>query len=133
MKNSAPDGQYFSEIVTLLILGGNRFVFDVDLRIAVVSVFVLPAGTWKNTIELVSQSDGSFRHLCKLSGHKGGITTMAFSGCGTRLYSGGRKDKEIICWDLRVRKLLSTTVYKEICMGNSTAEFVNCWFLLGPW
>lgn len=93
--------------------------------------FVLPSGTWKNTIELVSQSDGAFRHLCKLSGHKGGITTMAFSGCGTRLYSGGRKDKEIICWDLRVRKLLSTTVYKEIYKRDQMAKFINCGFLLG--
>ncbi|KAF2898004.1 hypothetical protein ILUMI_08169 [Ignelater luminosus] len=63
---------------------------------------VVAIGTWKNTIELVSQSDGSFRHLCKLTGHKGGITTMAFSLDGTRLYSGARKDNEIICWDLRV-------------------------------
>lgn len=115
MKNCPQTDKYFSEIKTLLILGGNRFVFDVDLRILLLRFFllfcVLPTGTWKNTIELVSQSDGSFRHLCKLAGHKGGITTMAFSGCGTRLYSGGRKDKEIICWDLRVRKkLLSTTV-----------------------
>ncbi|KAF5290834.1 hypothetical protein FQA39_LY14596, partial [Lamprigera yunnana] len=35
-------------------------------------------------------------------GHKGGITTLAFSLDGTRLYSGARKDNEIICWDLRV-------------------------------
>ncbi|GJQ80132.1 putative telomerase Cajal body protein [Trypoxylus dichotomus] len=63
---------------------------------------VVAIGTWKNTIELVSQSDGTFRHLCKLSGHKGGITTMAFSLDGMRLYSGARKDKEVICWDLRV-------------------------------
>ncbi|KAJ3625249.1 hypothetical protein MTP99_018810 [Tenebrio molitor] len=63
---------------------------------------VVAIGSWKNTIELVSQSDGSFRHLCKLTGHKGGITAMAFSLDGSRLYSGGRKDKEIICWDLRV-------------------------------
>lgn len=63
---------------------------------------VVAIGTWKNTIELVSQSDGTFRHLCKLSGHKGGITSMAFSLDGFRLYSGARKDKEIICWDLRV-------------------------------
>ncbi|XP_018319282.1 telomerase Cajal body protein 1 isoform X2 [Agrilus planipennis] len=63
---------------------------------------IVAIGTWKNTIELVSQCDGTFRHLCKLSGHKGGITTMAFSLDGCRLYSGARKDNEIICWDLRV-------------------------------
>lgn len=67
--------------------------------------YFVASGTWKNTIELVSQSDGTFRHLCKLTGHKGGITSMTFSLDGTRLYSGARKDKEIICWDLRVRIL----------------------------
>lgn len=60
-------------------------------------------GSWKNTIELVAQTDGSFRPLWKLTGHKGGITSMAFSMDGLRLYSGARKDKELICWDLRVR------------------------------
>lgn len=65
--------------------------------------FHIISGTTKNTIELVSQSDGTFRHLCKLSGHKGGITTLVFSLDGFRLYSGARKDKEVICWDLRVR------------------------------
>ncbi|XP_045476488.1 telomerase Cajal body protein 1 homolog [Harmonia axyridis] len=63
---------------------------------------VVAIGSWKNTIELVSQSDGTFRHLCKLQGHKGGITSMAFSLDGYKLFSGARKDKEIICWDLRV-------------------------------
>lgn len=65
------------------------------------NIFLL--GTVKNTIELVSQSDDTFRHLCKLQGHKGGITSMVFSLDGFRLYSGARKDKELICWDLRVR------------------------------
>lgn len=50
----------------------------------------------------MSQSDGTFRHLCKLTGHKGGITHLAFSLDGIRLYSGARKDNELICWDLRV-------------------------------
>lgn len=56
---------------------------------------------------------------------------MAFSGCGTRLYSGGRKDKELICWDLRVRTLLSTTVYKEIRKSDHVGKFINNVFLPG--
>ncbi|KAL1498038.1 hypothetical protein ABEB36_008898 [Hypothenemus hampei] len=63
---------------------------------------VVAIGTVKNTIELVSQSDGSFRHLCKLQAHKGAITSMCFSADGFRLYSGARKDKDVVCWDLRV-------------------------------
>ncbi|XP_058280392.1 telomerase Cajal body protein 1 [Hirundo rustica] len=29
-------------------------------------------------------------------------THLRFSPCGTRLYAGGRKDRHILCWDLRV-------------------------------
>lgn len=36
---------------------------------------------------------------------------MAFSLDGTRLYSGARKDNEIICWDLRVRILRRLQLY----------------------
>jgi len=74
---------------------------------------VVAIGTWKGTIDLVSQSDGTFRHLHKLTNHKGGITSMAFSSCGMRLYSGGRKDKELICWDLRVPGRPLFTVQRE--------------------
>lgn len=63
---------------------------------------VIAIGTWRNTIELVSQNEGSFMHLHKMQGHKGGITSMAFSLDGYRLYSGARKDSQIFCWDLRV-------------------------------
>ncbi|CAG9773765.1 unnamed protein product [Ceutorhynchus assimilis] len=63
---------------------------------------VVAIGTVKGVIELVSQTDGTLRNLCKLKGHKGGITSMAFSLDGSRLYSGARKDKDLICWDLRV-------------------------------
>ncbi|XP_019871413.1 telomerase Cajal body protein 1 homolog isoform X1 [Aethina tumida] len=75
---------------------------------------IVAIGTWKNTIELVSQSDGTFRHLCKLTGHKGGITTMTFSLDGFRLYSGARKDKELICWDLRVPGRPLFTLQREV-------------------
>ena len=39
--------------------------------------------------------------LCLLLGHSGGITHLQFSPDGTKLLSGGRKDSEIICWDMR--------------------------------
>jgi WD40 repeat protein len=39
--------------------------------------------------------------LCLLLGHTGGITHIEFSPDGTKLLSGGRKDSEVICWDIR--------------------------------
>jgi len=36
-----------------------------------------------------------------LNGHSGGVTQVKFSPDGIHLFSGGRKDPEIICWDMR--------------------------------
>ena len=47
------------------------------------------------------QEGSSFIEVEKLAGHKGGITNLLFSNDGNRLYSGARKDNELICWDLR--------------------------------
>lgn len=39
--------------------------------------------------------------LCYLNGQKGGITHIKFSPDGTKLLAGGRKDNEILIWDMR--------------------------------
>lgn len=39
--------------------------------------------------------------LCLLSGQSGGLTQLLFSHDGSLLVSAGRKDNEILCWDLR--------------------------------
>ena len=39
--------------------------------------------------------------LCYLDGQKGGITYLKFSPDGTKLLAGGRKDNEILIWDMR--------------------------------
>ncbi|KAI5712775.1 hypothetical protein M8J76_005275 [Diaphorina citri] len=56
-------------------------------------------GTYSKIIGLFSDSDG--RPLFFLKGHNGGITHLEFSSNGILLFSGARKDCEIICWDLR--------------------------------
>lgn len=45
------------------------------------------------------EPDGELQ--CLLKGHFGGVTQLIFSSDGLRLYSGGRKDPEILCWDIR--------------------------------
>ncbi|XP_065829238.1 telomerase Cajal body protein 1-like [Oscarella lobularis] len=57
------------------------------------------AGSYDRSIGLYSDSDGS--HICSLLGHSGGVTHLLFSNDGNRLYSGGRKDNELLCWDIR--------------------------------
>lgn len=41
------------------------------------------------------------RLVCLIQGQHGGITHLKFSPDGSKLYSGGRKDAEILCWDVR--------------------------------
>nr|CAG4649362.1 EOG090X06W9 [Scapholeberis mucronata] len=64
---------------------------------ALVSVYA--AASYLKTIGLYSEPDGTA--LCVLEGHRGGVTHLKFSPDGLVLYSGGRKDPEILCWDLR--------------------------------
>ncbi|XP_065680183.1 uncharacterized protein LOC100205627 isoform X3 [Hydra vulgaris] len=40
-------------------------------------------------------------NICVMHGHKGGVTQVQFTNDGCYLFSGGRKDNEILCWDMR--------------------------------
>ncbi|XP_033637703.1 telomerase Cajal body protein 1-like [Asterias rubens] len=57
------------------------------------------AGSYTKSIGLYDERNGSL--LCMVEGQVGGVTHLIFSPDGTRLYSGGRKDHEILCWDIR--------------------------------
>ncbi|XP_064796478.1 telomerase Cajal body protein 1-like [Oncorhynchus masou masou] len=61
---------------------------------------VYACGSYSRTAGLYSCQDGSQLALLPPR-HHGGITHLAFSPDGHYLYTGGRKDPEILCWDLR--------------------------------
>nr|XP_033780393.1 telomerase Cajal body protein 1 [Geotrypetes seraphini]XP_033780394.1 telomerase Cajal body protein 1 [Geotrypetes seraphini]XP_033780395.1 telomerase Cajal body protein 1 [Geotrypetes seraphini] len=63
------------------------------------SLDVYACGSYAKTVGLYSQDDGAV--LSVLQGHQGGVTHLLFSPDGTCLFTGGRKDPEILCWDLR--------------------------------
>ncbi|XP_042887070.1 telomerase Cajal body protein 1-like [Penaeus japonicus] len=52
--------------------------------------------------------------FCRLDGCTGGITQVAFSPCGTKLFSGTRKDNEILCWDIRKLGTILYSMDREI-------------------
>jgi len=60
---------------------------------------VYAAGCYNRSTGLYSTDSGQL--LCLLTGQRGGVTQVNFSSDGHRLYTGGRKDQEIVCWDLR--------------------------------
>ncbi|XP_069502336.1 telomerase Cajal body protein 1 [Ambystoma mexicanum] len=60
---------------------------------------IYACGSYAKTVGLYSRRDGIA--LTILQGHQGGVTHMAFSPDGNCLFTGGRKDPEILAWDLR--------------------------------
>jgi len=72
---------------------------------------VYAVGSYNRSVGLYSTSRGNL--LCLLQGQTGGITQVSFSHDGSRLYSGGRKDSEIICWDLRQPGEILYTVNRQ--------------------
>lgn len=61
---------------------------------------VYACGSYSRTVGLYSCEDGSMLALLPQR-HNGGVTHLLFSPDGYHLYTGGRKDPEILCWDLR--------------------------------
>ncbi|KAL3696347.1 hypothetical protein R1sor_010423 [Riccia sorocarpa] len=60
---------------------------------------LLAAGSFNRTAALY---DGkSLEQLFVLHGQQGGLTQVMFSKDGNFLYTGARKDPEILCWDIR--------------------------------
>ncbi|PFX18548.1 telomerase Cajal body protein 1-like isoform X2 [Stylophora pistillata] len=60
---------------------------------------VYALGSYSKSVGVYSDTDGELIFL--LQGQQGGVTHVMFSPDGTKLYSGGRKDNEILCWDVR--------------------------------
>lgn len=59
---------------------------------------------------------------CLLTGQKGGLTNVKFSSDSRLLFSGGRKDQEILCWDMRnLGEVLE--VFKTSSYTNQTMYF----------
>ncbi|XP_077021979.1 telomerase Cajal body protein 1 [Tamandua tetradactyla] len=56
-------------------------------------------GSYSCSLGLYAWDNGS--PLALLGGHRGGITHLCFHPDGNLLFSGARKDAELLCWDLR--------------------------------
>ncbi|XP_037333772.2 telomerase Cajal body protein 1 [Pungitius pungitius] len=61
---------------------------------------VYACGSYSRCAGLYSCQDGTLLALLPTR-HHGGLTHLLFSPDGHYLYTGGRKDPEILCWDLR--------------------------------
>ncbi|KAM4678327.1 telomerase Cajal body protein 1 [Discoglossus pictus] len=60
---------------------------------------IYACGSYSKSLGLYSLHEGVT--LAVLQGHHGGVTHVAFSADGRCVFTGGRKDPEILCWDIR--------------------------------
>ena len=73
---------------------------------------VYAVGTYAKDLGVYVEPEG--QALCYLEGQKGGITHLAFSGDGTKLVAGGRKDCELLVWDMRNPGQLYSTLTRQV-------------------
>ena len=83
------------------------------------SLPVLAAGNYDRTVGLYSLEAGE--RLCVLRGQQGGLTQVTFTEDGGQLLAGGRKDNEIICWDLRQPGRVLWTVNRVVTTNQTIA------------
>ncbi|XP_057790755.1 uncharacterized protein LOC131007858 [Salvia miltiorrhiza] len=61
--------------------------------------------------------------LYVLHGQEGGVTQVQFSKDGNYLYSGGRKDPYILCWDIRKTVDIVYKLYRSSESTNQRIQF----------
>ncbi|XP_064409111.1 telomerase Cajal body protein 1 [Latimeria chalumnae] len=107
---------------------------------------IYACASYSKTVGLYSQDDGTV--VAVLQGHQGGLTHILFSPDGNLLYTGGRKDPEILCWDLRrpgkvLFSMLRTVTtnqrmyfdmepYGQYLVSGSTEGVVSVWDTTSP-
>lgn len=113
--DSARPGRDFTEIHTvakkqLHRKGRNRFALTMNQSGIISSIGfsreyngLFALGSFSKSIGLYSTNDNKLLHMLNadVDGHLGGITQVKFTDDGLYLFSGGRKDRELICWDMR--------------------------------
>lgn len=81
---------------------------------------LIACGSYSRSIGIFQTE--TFEPIQILQGHQGGVTQVKFSEDGNYLFSGGRKDSYIYCWDMRK---LEGAVYKlpRVCRNNQRLMF----------
>uniref|UniRef100_A0A6B2L5Z1 Uncharacterized protein n=1 Tax=Arcella intermedia TaxID=1963864 RepID=A0A6B2L5Z1_9EUKA len=60
---------------------------------------VVACGSFNSLIGLYVEKN--LEPIALLQAHPGGVTQVVWSPCGNYLYSGGRRDPWVMCWDIR--------------------------------
>ncbi|XP_020094513.1 telomerase Cajal body protein 1 [Ananas comosus] len=82
---------------------------------------VLAVGSYSQTTAIYAESN--MEPLYVLHGQLGGVTQVLFSKDGNYLYTGGRKDPYILCWDIRNTVGIVYKLYRSSDNTNQRISF----------
>lgn len=83
---------------------------------------MLAAGSYGGSAALLDPRTREL--LCLLEGgHAGGVSHLCFSADGNFLYSGGRRDASICCWDVRYASGVLYTLQRPSATTNQRMAF----------
>ncbi|WOG89875.1 hypothetical protein DCAR_0209114 [Daucus carota subsp. sativus] len=82
---------------------------------------MLATGSYNQTTAIYREDN--MESLYVLHGQEGGVTHVQFSNDGNYLYTGGRKDPYIICWDIRNTVNILYKLYRSTETTNQRIQF----------
>ncbi|DBB13553.1 TPA: hypothetical protein ACH3X3_000587 [Trebouxia sp. C0006] len=82
---------------------------------------LMAAGSYSSVAAVYDATSGSAAFI--LSGHKGGLTQVKFSADGNFLYTGARKDTDILCWDIRYTSDVVYRLQRDTGDTNQRIQF----------
>lgn len=104
-------GRQFTERPTYIKKSGGQAGIISCITPSPVNHNLYATGSYSKEIALYWEPAGNL--MCMFQGHQGGVTHINFSPDGNRIYSGGRKDPEILCWDLRSPGTILFTLLRQ--------------------
>ncbi|KAJ9565979.1 hypothetical protein OSB04_001945 [Centaurea solstitialis] len=82
---------------------------------------MLATGSYSQTTAI--HREDNMEQLYVLHGQEGGVTHVQFSKDGNYLYTGGRKDPYILCWDIRKTVEIVFKLYRSTETTNQRIQF----------
>ncbi|KAJ3676678.1 hypothetical protein LUZ60_004090 [Juncus effusus] len=99
--------------------GPSGLVSSIGFSPAQNGMFAL--GSYNQTISIYDEN--TMERLYVLHGQQGGVTHVQFSKDGNYLYTGGRKDPFILCWDIRNTGGVLYKLYRSAESTNQRISF----------
>ncbi|XP_012849395.1 PREDICTED: telomerase Cajal body protein 1-like isoform X1 [Erythranthe guttata] len=82
---------------------------------------MLAAGSYSQTTAIYREDNMELLYV--LHGQEGGVTQVQFSKDGNYLYTGGRKDPYVLCWDIRKTVDIVYKLYRSSETTNQRIQF----------